>query len=367
MDANVSPPAKPVAIFGITKHGVAIARRLKDGIAEADVFAPRKFEHDAPAGAIIYDKLLSKVIPEIFHGYDSIVFVVSLGAVVRMIAPCLKDKHVDPAVVVVDDAAKFAVSVLSGHVGGANEFTERVARILGATPVITTASDVGRTIPVDILGRELGWSLEAEENVTAVSAHVVNEEPIAFIQETGEKNWWTRGTPLPKSIRIFASLDEVTDRSAFKAFLVVTDRARAALPGDIQGRLVLYRPRSLAVGLGCNRGTPCDEVLDAVRTTFDEHGLAMASARNFATTQVKADEAGFLEIAKRLDRPFAYFTKEELSSFDALPNPSEVVKKFVGSPGVAEPAAMLSAGVAELIVPKRKFPNVTVAVARAAF
>ncbi len=356
-----------IAIFGITKHGVGIAKRLKAGFPEADLFMPRKFEHEALPDTILYDKLLSKVIGEIFHSYDSIIFVISLGAVIRMIAPYMKDKHVDPAVVVVDDAAKFAISVLSGHIGGANEFTDRVAKILGAVSVITTASDVGKTIPVDILGRELGWTLEGEENVTAVSAHVVNEEPVAFIQETGEKTWWTRDVPLPKSIRVLSSLAEIEDRSVYKAFLMVTDRILREEADGIRDRMILYRPRSLVVGLGCNRGTSSGEILEAVKMTFEKHGLALASIRNFATTQLKEDEAGFLELARMLDRRFAHYSKEELSSFASLPNPSEIVKKYVGSPGVAEPAAMLSAGVTELIVPKQKFTNVTVAVARCVF
>jgi cobalt-precorrin 5A hydrolase len=133
--------------------------------------------------------------------------------------------------------------VLSGHVGGANEWSERVADLLGAAPVLTTASDVGRTIPVDILGRHLGWKVEAPKiNITRVSAHVVNGEPIAFVQEAGSPDWWTRPTPLPENIHRFTSFDEVPlDRYA--ALLWVT---HADVPAErwtaLTERLVVYRP-----------------------------------------------------------------------------------------------------------------------------
>jgi cobalt-precorrin 5A hydrolase len=179
----------------------------------------------------------------LFGGYDQIVFFVSLGAVVRLIAPHLRTKDEDPGVVVVDDAAQFVIPVLSGHVGGANAWAERIAALLGATPVLTTASDVGRTIPVDILGRELGWKVEAPKiNITRVSAHVVNGEPIAVVQEAGSPNWWTRPTPLPANIHRFERLAEV-DLERFKAVLWITwapvDDARWQ---QLHERLVVYRP-----------------------------------------------------------------------------------------------------------------------------
>jgi cobalt-precorrin 5A hydrolase len=129
-------------------------------------------------------------------------------------------------------------------VGGANACAETIARLLNATPVLTTASDVGKTIPVDILGRELGWVVEAPKiNITRVSAHVVNEEPIAFVQEAGETNWWTRPTPLPKNIQVFEHFSEV-DLTIYKAILWVT---HAEIPETLwetlNERLVVYRPK----------------------------------------------------------------------------------------------------------------------------
>ncbi|WP_066341434.1 cobalamin biosynthesis central domain-containing protein [Azohydromonas lata] len=235
-----------MAIVAITKHGAQQAADLAARLPLAHVVCSEKF---APAFAGLanpvraYAGALRDEIAALFEGYDQLVFFVSLGAVVRLIAPHLKSKDEDPGVTVVDDAGRFVIPVLSGHVGGANACAEEVAALLGATAVVTTASDVGKTIPVDILGRELGWRVEAPKlNVTRVSAHVVNGEPIAFVQEAGSPHWWTRPTPLPASIHRFNRLEDV-DLSRFAAVLWVTQReVPAALWAQLQERLVVYRP-----------------------------------------------------------------------------------------------------------------------------
>lgn len=355
------------AVIAITKHGSALARRIS-----GDRYIAAKFrctesadatctgaDNAAPAGPIHYfEKPIKELTAEIWPHYEALVYVVSLGAVVRTIAPFLKDKHVDPAVIVVDDKAQFAISVLSGHVGGANELTAEIAQALGAQAVITTASDVGKTIPVDILGRELGWTTEGEQNITRISAAVVNEEPVAFVQEAGEKNWWTRPTPLPANIRRVA-LDEARD---FKNVLIVTDRL---LANEWLPKAVVYRPKSLILGIGCDRGTSCQQIDQFVQSTLAAQGLAFKSVRNVATADVKQDEPGLREFCERHKLPLVTYSADELKQVSA-PNPSATVEKHVGTPGVSEPAAMLSSG-GELIVPKQKAPMMTLAVARVAF
>ena len=137
------------------------------------------------------------LLPTLFQQYKGLIMVISLGAVVRMIAPILKDKKTDPAVVVIDDRGENVISVLSGHLGGANGLTE-VAAALDARAIITTASDVQKTIPVDLFGSRFGWVWDSAEKLTPVSASVVNEEHVAIVQESGEPNWWLYDTPLPE-------------------------------------------------------------------------------------------------------------------------------------------------------------------------
>jgi cobalt-precorrin 5A hydrolase len=236
-----------IILVAITKHGANQVKSLANKLPDATVLVAEKF---LPLIQGInnpvhhYTGAFRHQIASLFSEYDQVVFFVSLGAVVRLIAPHLKSKDEDPGIIVVDEAGQFVIPVLSGHVGGANACAEKIAQLLQATPVLTTASDVGKTIPVDILGRELGWTIEAPKiNITRVSAHVVNEELIAFVQETGRKNWWTRPTPLPKTIHLFDRFEEV-DLNKYKAILWVTDRKISdKLWQSLEERLVVYRPR----------------------------------------------------------------------------------------------------------------------------
>ncbi len=237
-----------IVLIAITKHGAGQVKSLAEKLPEADVVVSEKFAplmSDIKNNLHAYSGPFRAQIASLFENYDQLVFLVSLGAVVRLIAPHLKSKDEDPGVIVVDDAGQFVIPVLSGHVGGANAYAEKIAELLQGTAVLTTASDVGKTIPVDILGRELGWKVEAPKiNITRVSAHVVNEEPIAFIQEAGEKNWWTRPTPLPSNIHLFERFEDV-DLTHYKALLWVTQQDISdELWQQLDEKLVVYRPNA---------------------------------------------------------------------------------------------------------------------------
>ncbi len=234
------------AMLAITKHAANQVREAGLKMPDADIIVSEKFAHvmeGLPNKIIISSGSLRPQIGDIFSSYDQLAFFVSLGAVVRLIAPHLKSKEEDPGVVVVDDVARFVIPVLSGHIGGANAFAEQLADLLGATVVLTTASDARKTIAVDILGRELGWKVEAPKiNITRVSANVVNEESIALVQECGAKDWWTRSTPIPKNIHLFEHFNQV-DLDQYKSVLLITQRE---IPDEIwqqlDERLVVYRP-----------------------------------------------------------------------------------------------------------------------------
>jgi len=235
-----------VALVAITKHGAEQVARLAPRMPLADIVVSDTFAaimRKLPNTVNGFRGAFSAQIAALFSRYDQIVFFVSLGAVVRLIAQHLKSKEEDPGVLVIDDAGQFVIPVLSGHVGGANAYAKRLAALLNATPVLTTASDVGKTIPVDILGRELGWKVEAPKiNITRVSAHVVNGEPIAFVLETGVTDWWTRATPMPGNIKPFNQFEDV-DLGRYRAVLWVTRREiPQALWQQLEERLVVYRP-----------------------------------------------------------------------------------------------------------------------------
>lgn len=250
----LSAPAKEnprICIIAITKHGAALAAQLALDLPEADLCIASKFAAvfaNVPQPLHAYQGALRDEISSLFANYDQLVFFVSLGAVVRLVAPYLQSKDEDPGITVVDDAGRFVIPLLSGHVGGANAMSERIADLIGATAVLTTASDVGKTIPVDILGRHLGWRVEAPKiNITRVSAHVVNGEPIAVVQEAGSRQWWTRPTPLPANIELLERMDQVQP-DHHRAVLWITHAH--ITPTQWQQwaeRLVVYRPPAEAI------------------------------------------------------------------------------------------------------------------------
>ncbi len=222
--------------------------RAGEGWGEGDPSASANLPTTPGIRILPYAGALSDQIGPLFAAYDQLVFFVSLGAVTRLVAPHLQSKHQDPGVLVIDEAGRFVIPALSGHVGGANAFAERIGRLIGATAVITTASDVGQTLAVDLLGREFGWRLEPPKlNVTRVSAQVVNGEPIALIQECGRRDWWRREEPLPANIHCFARFEDL-DPEAFAGLLWIT---RREIPPDLwqrfAERLVVYRPPEQAL------------------------------------------------------------------------------------------------------------------------
>lgn len=234
-----------IAVLAITRHGIVLASKVIAALPGARLYAPEKFRSEAeaaaPGVATCYYGKTGDQVPALFAAFDGIVCIVSLGAVVRLIAPHLKGKEQDPGIVVLDEAGRFAIPALSGHKGGGNALAVHLADALGLIPVLTTASDVRGTISVDILGRELGWRLEANKDaVTHACAAVVNDEPVAFIHEAGSRDWWTLGTPLPANIHLYQRMEDVNPDNY--ACMLWVSRREMALSPKLVSKLVIYRP-----------------------------------------------------------------------------------------------------------------------------
>ncbi len=350
-----------IAIIAITKHGIEIARKIKSRMQEWDIHVPEKFK-DGKDDINWYSDPSPLAISKLFKSYDGLVCIFSLGAVIRMVAPHMKDKKTDPAVVVIDDKAQFVISTLSGHLGGANALARLIASILNATPVITTAADVNETIAVDLLGKEFGWTIDDDHNVTKVSACMVNEEKIGIYQDAGEHNWWFNDRPLPANIQILNDMNELAT-SDCKAALIITDKLLDQKYEQLLDKAVVYRPKSLVVGVGLHWDTSKDEIMKGIQTTLKEAGLSFKSIRNIATINREAIVKGLQEFSKEYEIPVEYFDKSQLATIE-VPNPSNTVMKFEGTQSVSEASALLSAKNGDLLVQKRKFPpNLTVAVA----
>lgn len=345
-----------VAILAITRNGKEIGRRLLAAFPEMTLYAPAKLRDDA--GDIVwYDGSTTLMAGRLFAEYDGVVYLFSLGAVIRLISPHMRDKKSDPAVLVIDDKMNFVISVLSGHLGGANRLASEIAGRTGATPVITTAADVNKTISVDLIGRDLGWRIDDDANVTRISAHMVNSESIGVFQDAGSREW--QPAKLPENVTIHDTIEGLAG-SGCRGFLVITDRI---IPEDVAANAVVYRPPSLVVGVGVHQTTTTDTILNGIRDSLSRHKLSAKSISMIASLRRPIPVDGLKEAAARLNVPLKLIERQRLAEVQA-PNPSEVVRRFEGTPSVSEAAALLASGGA-ILVQKQKFPpDLTVAVAR---
>ena len=344
-----------VSVLAITKNGINIGLRLKEYFPNWEIFAPSKFSDDSNR-IIWYSESTSEKIIELFKNNNALICLFSLGATIRLIAPYLKDKKTDPAVIVIDDKTSFVISVLSGHLGGANELTQIIAQKLGAIPVITTAADVNKTIAVDLVGREFGWKIDDDSTVTKISAYMVNEENIGIYQEAGKMDWWKE---LPKNVKIYHSLEEMKNSNS-KGYLIISDKI---LEGDFLKESVVYRPPSLVIGIGLHWDTSKETIKDGLDFCLQKFKLSEKSIAKLVSIKKPEDIKGLVDIGKEMGIIVEYVNREDLAEISA-PNPSDTVKAFEGTSSVSEAAAIKVSG-GELIVEKQKFPpNLTIAIAR---
>ena len=344
-----------VSVLAITKNGINIGEKLKELFPNWDIFVPSKLSNENKS-IIWYSEPTSDKIIELFKNSNALICLFSLGAVIRLIAPYLKDKKTDPAVIVIDDKTNFVISVLSGHIGGANELTQEISEKLNALPVITTAADVNKTIAVDLVGREFGWKIDDETTVTKISAHMVNAEPIGVFQQTGNKKWYKE---LPKNVTIYNSLEELK-KSNSKAYLIISD---TIIDNELAQESVIYRPQSLVIGIGLHWDTTKDTIKDGIEHCLKKFNLSSKSIAKLVSIKKSEDVQGLIDLGEEMKIPVEYVNREELAEI-ITPNPSSTVKAFEGTASVSEAAAIkISNG--ELIVEKQKFPpNLTVAIAR---
>jgi cobalt-precorrin 5A hydrolase len=343
------------AILAITKNGVKIGEDLKKIFPDWSIFAPSKLSNQNNE-IVWYSEPTTNKIIELFKNNNALICLFSLGAVIRLIAPHLEDKKTDPAVIVIDDKMNFVISVLSGHIGGANELTEEIAEKLGALPVITTAADVNKTIAVDLVGREFSWKIDDDSTVTKISAHMVNEEPIGVLQDTGERNWYKK---LPKNVSIYESIGELK-KSDSKAYLIISDKI---IDDEISKESVIYRPPSLVIGIGLHWDTTKETIREGIMKSLEKFKLSSKSIAKLVSIKKPQDVQGLIDLGKEMGIPVEYIDREDLAEITA-PNPSEIVKAFEGTASVSEAAAIKVSG-GELIVEKQKFPpNLTIAIAR---
>ncbi|MFW0883457.1 cobalt-precorrin 5A hydrolase [Candidatus Acidulodesulfobacterium sp. H_13] len=320
-----------------------------------------------------YEKLSINFLGGLFKDFDHIVFFLALGATVRYIAPLIKDKLSDPGVIVIDESGKFVISVLSGHTGGANEFTERISGFLGAIPVVTTATDRTNRFSIDMFAKRFGFFIESARDKIKVfnKASLKGEKFKIYIENDFNvkeiKNYIDKFNN-SKDFSYTNNLD--LDPSKIIA-ISVNENLKKPVPAGIA---VILRPKRLVVGIGCNKNTDFEEIEDFILSKFADNNLSINAVRNTATIDLKMEEEGILRFGKNYGGFVDFFTKKEINDFiegfNRKRNENSLCFKHTGAYSVCEPCAALSAkggggkgGI--LLIPKQKKGNVTMAVTMA--
>ena len=353
-----------IAIIAITRRGAETAVKIRNALRKAELpviaYAPPKYGQE---GAVSLDKKLDVFIKEIYPTVDAIVAVMATGIIIRAVAPLLQGKLVDPAVVGVDASGKFVVSLLSGHSGGANELTRIVAEGIGATPVITTASDVMGKQSVDEIARTQHLTIVNPESLVAVNAAIVNGERFVLILAGGAKlpTDAACGYPVEKAENAARALEILQN---YDAGAIVTQEPVTTT--ELPKPITILKPLRIIIGLGARKDVSEDQVLEAISSALERANLAVERVDGLATVDIKKEEQGMIDAAEKLGLGLSFVSVAELQAFkhEGLSPDSEMVEEKIGVGGVCERAALIAAGKnAKLILKKMKLNGVTAAVA----
>jgi cobalt-precorrin 5A hydrolase len=361
MDTGMDTGPDKTAIWVVTPNGLAMAEKIMDAWPNTTLFYTRRLEGRVSRG-ICVDRLAQAVACE-FSRFSGHLFIMSTGIVVRVIAPLIKNKTVDPAVVVMDDTGRFVISLVSGHIGGANALAQKVASVSGATPVITTATDVNDKPAIDVIATEKRLKIENPEAIKRVNMALLLDDPVRIHDPLGwlKSGGWPGGGLSGAASVETATIDELFALSPDQAAVFVDD-----VIADLPPHVLVLRPPSLVAGIGCNRHTPKGEIRDLLFGTLDRFGLAPDSLYAIATIDLKSDEVGLVALADDLNLSLTLFSRDQLNQVTDVPNPSAMVVKHLGVQSVCEASAILASRNGRLIVPKQNTRNVTVAIARMA-
>ena len=293
-----------------------------------------------------------------WNAKDAFIFIGAMGICVRTISPYVQDKHTDPAVVCVDTMGIHAISVLSGHIGGANDLTEIIAAVLGAEPVITTQSDLARLWALDTFAQRYDWEIASDDDMNDCIYTFVNKEPTALLLEVRDEGTDFLEKTLPPHVTIIDDISEA-DPDKYELLIIVSPFIRYAPEGMLELHFV---PMVGTVGFGlAHHPADYEWIYDQIDKAFADRGI-LPCAHRYCTIDVKADEPFVQLLAEEYDEEVMFYTAEELATVE-VPNPSDVVASHVGTPSVCEAAAILGSNHGKLIIPKVKGKNFTAALA----
>ncbi len=352
-----------IAIWTLNEMGLKRALRLRNEHEVKTIFTPVslvKFNNNPIIKG--YDNFTEGV-SSTFNEYSAHLFIMATGIVIRTISKLIKDKTIDPAILVMDEMGKNIISLLSGHMGGANKLTLRLAALLKANPIITTATDINNIAAVDLIAMETGSVIENKDAIKIVSAAMVKNEPVAMICDHDLYDRYYDHTGYRPDH--FNDIHDVNP-ARYSAICVISEKL-FSLPPDAMTRTLVVRPPNIVLGVGCNSNTGKDEIASTVSRILRQEEISPLSVKCVATIDKKKDEPGLLAYCESINKKLEYYSAKELNSiiYEGMSPPSIEAQKHLGAFGVAEPAALLAAGKgAGLIVKKIKSGNVTLAIAR---
>ena len=329
------------AIYCVSKNGYNTCLKIRDNVyKDLHIYVSGRvanllnLENKDIENLFIINERVPILLEKTFNEYDLHIFVAATGAVVRIIEGKFKSKDTDPAVITIDDHANFVISLLSGHLGGANEECKKIASGIGAIPVITTASDVGGKIAVDTLSQKIKAKLNDLDGAKRVTSLIVNGENVSL--------------HLPKNI--------VNNYENSAGAIIVSNRKNIEISKII--------PQNIFIGIGCKRGVSKEHIIEKLKYAMDKQNLELSAIKMAASAWVKSDETGLLEAMKELDIPIKFFEKEEILKLeDLIEEKSEYVKKTIGVYGVSEPCAFLaSSGKGAFLAKKIKLDGMTLSI-----
>ncbi|UZP66221.1 cobalamin biosynthesis protein [Desulfovibrio mangrovi] len=342
------------AVYALTPQGAEIARRLAAEYGGL-VCVPERM---AKAGEHGFGTL-RECVGEGYSRFARHIFVAAAGIVVRCIAPHLQHKSTDPAVVVLDQQGRFAISLVSGHLGGANALAQDVARITGGTAVITTATDTESLPSLDMVAMEAGCAIHNTPAIKHVNGALLAGQPVTVFDPEDRLSLQTG-----PHAHLFTFTDTMAEAACGGAAVLVTWRDPMCMA--LGEQTLTLHPKVLHLGIGCRKGRSADAIESFVRKELATRMIALESVADIASVDAKADEAGLLEAAQRLGVPIQFYAADALKGIK-VPNPSAAPEKAVGTRSVAEAAAIVAAGTERgagiLIQEKLKDSGTTLAVA----
>ncbi|AUP81311.1 precorrin-4 C(11)-methyltransferase [Flavivirga eckloniae] len=334
---------KKIAIIAVTEKGVEKALVIQKEFPKSLVITTLQSNNDHVSTITSISDYLS----ENFSKLDGICFVTALGICVRLIAPHLKDKNTDPAVISFDDLGLNVQSVLSGHKGGANDFCLKIATILGGKAIISTSSDVQEIWALDTIGNQFDWQIENSVSMNTIMALFVNNKPTALLLDIKDKGTEHLEKTVPGFVTVFYD-ESAIDFSQFELFITVSYKIYdATIPS------LFFIPKVLSVGSGCSK--KLDPILfqETLELELKTRGLRFSAIKNFGSIDIKAEQQAYLDFSAKNKMPFRTFTSEKINTI-SVPNPSAVVQSKIGVDGVSESCAILLSGNKNVLVEKQK-------------